>query len=616
MATEAIKTKDLNKVLMMSNTNNLNMITERNGKIYRTPFKGEAIVSKIEKNDLFLFQDIVDDGEHKILSISYNDLLLPIIDPDNNPIFTERIDESIEYSIIPLERGAIDPNDGDWLSYDSNNPYMHGSIYIPIHTNTDYKFSCPSGEILKVRIFLCDSNKRIIHDKWNNGISNYKEISLSQTFSTDNDAAMYLMFDIKGAADISIELRINTKLDPITEHVEFSKINYINQFSTLVSDTLDSKYKQFEIYNSSHSAVSTTVTIRAPYEDPLKSTLRLLNTGVKTSQFVDLASVRDDESIDTRGRFEIGIRSFEADTPTPDFVIGFADTMDGELIHKLTIDHDALAVRFTKSGIQFRTNTYANNTPSDGEIVTINFKDLSKSIDKIYTSLQAYGILNTDFGEELELSLSADMVAFNNVDLPTVDMALNHIMTSHTSDMASYSLKIEELTNTVLALDMSFTSINNSHKDDMNALTETVNGYDDKISSAVNDAAEALSTANGFSENISALELDISSVKKSIEDVKSECNTSKINLTAEISTLEQNTTKALQSVDAVSVGGIKFVILDTMEEYENSEKDPSTIYFIKESSTDDDNSVDQANLTTDVDDTKVVNTYLGDTEES
>ena len=40
MPTEAIKTKNLNEVLVMTSTMDLNMITERNGKIYRTPFKG------------------------------------------------------------------------------------------------------------------------------------------------------------------------------------------------------------------------------------------------------------------------------------------------------------------------------------------------------------------------------------------------------------------------------------------------------------------------------------------------------------------------------------------------------------------------------------------------
>lgn len=295
MPTEAIKTKNLNEVLVMTSTMELNMITERNGKIYRTPFKGEVNSSKIEKNDFILFQNILDNGAYKIASINYDNFILPIIDPDNHPIYTEKVDPDQEYSIIPLEKGAIDPNDGDWLVYDYTNPYIRGSIYIPIYPNTDYKFDCPSGEILKIRIFLCDSNKRIIHDKWFNGITNYQEIVLSQTFNTVNDNAAFLMFDIKGSGAVNAELRINTKLEPAKEYVVFNKIKYNNYYDTFVSDTIDGNGSQYEIYHDTSRSTESIVAIRAPHGDPLKSSLRLLNTGVKTSQFVDLSSIRDNE---------------------------------------------------------------------------------------------------------------------------------------------------------------------------------------------------------------------------------------------------------------------------------------------------------------------------------
>ena len=522
MSTEIVKTKPLNEVLIMTNTSDLNLVTERNGRIYRTPFKGEIQVTNIEKNDLILFQNVNDDNSSKVASITYLDMIRPIIDPDNYHIYTERINPDLEYSIIPLEQGAIDPEDGDWLDYDYTNPYTRGSIYVPIYPNTDYKFECPSGKILKIRVFLCDSNKRIIHDKWFNGITNYQELSLSQIFNTVNPSAAYLMFDVKGNSSTDIEIRINTKLEPAKESVIFNKLRYLDDYETVVTDSLLGKSSQYEISHNTSKSSESILAIRSPQSSPLKSTLRLLNAGVKTSQFIDLSSVRDNEDKDTRGRFEIGIRSFESDTPVPDFVVGFADTINGDLIHKLTIDHDALPIRFTKSGVQFRINAYSNNTPSDNEVITINFKDLKDRIDYMYDSMSAYGILSNTIGE-YNNTISASKIAYDNTSLPTVDKALDYIIETINGSTAVSTMSLDDATiMTIDALNINMSILENTHKNDMEELKTTVNEYSDRITSAENKSNEAIKATENTSVKISELEMQIASLRAELESVKSE----------------------------------------------------------------------------------------------
>ena len=361
---------------------------------------------------------------------------------------------------------------------------------------------------------------------------------LSQTFNTVNDNAAFLMFDIKGSGAVNAELRINTKLEPAKEYVVFNKIKYNNYYDTFVSDTIDGNDSQYEIYHDTSRSAESIVAIRAPHGDPLKSSLRLLNTGVKTSQFVDLSSIRDNEGIGTRGRFEIGIRSFEADTPTPDFVVGFADTISGDLIHKLTIDHDALPIRFTNTGVQFRTNLYPNNTPTEGEIVTINFKDLKTNVDRMYNSMQAYGLLSAEIGEA-NTNINAVKINYDNDLWPTVDDALDHLIARTNTDKEALDVFVEETRKTVDALNLNMSVLDNNHKTDINNLKNTVDRFDDRITTSENNSSSALSRSTDNSAKISELEVQISSLRLEIENLRSELNNTKLILSNQITTLEQ-----------------------------------------------------------------------------
>lgn len=433
--TKVIKKQPLDKVLTMTNTAGSNLITERNGRIYRTPFKEEYIVSDIEKNDVLLFHDIIseDQGTDKILGIEYGELLSPIIDPDNNPIYTERLDTSLGYSIIPLEKGCIDPSDGEPLDWDESDPYIRSSIFIPIIANEEYNFSCPSGTVTRLRITLYDGNKRIITDEWNNGLSNYSEINLLNPFSTTLTEAKFLRFDIKGNGDPSVEIRIDASIEPQKEYLTVNKIRMIDDYQFNINDTLEGISKQFEISHDKPSAKINTVAFRAPVNNPLDVKMRLLNAGVNTSQFVDIRSVRDDEKVTTRGRCEIGIRAFGSTTPIPEFVLGFADSINGELIRKFVVMPDAIPMTLTNKGIVFRSTNIDNNNPDKSETTTINFFTLNNKIDKMYDSLVNSGLIEEGGGGSGgsgggSYALNASRIGYDSEDYPSVAEALDYLI--------------------------------------------------------------------------------------------------------------------------------------------------------------------------------------------
>ena len=572
-----IKTQSLEKVLTMSNTDGVNFISEHNGKIYRTPFKEEYKVSNIEIDDVLLFHDVISNGEgtNKILGIEYGELLSPIIDPDENPVYTERLDTSSGYSVVPLEKGAIDPEDGDWLDWDDSNPYIRSAIYIPIVTNEEYNFSCASGTILRLRIMLCDSAKRIIRDKWNNGITNYKEININTAFSTTLTEAKYLMFDVEGNGDPSVELLIDKILPPKYEYLTVKKVRLLDDYSVTVSDTLESNTKQIEISHNKPSAESATYTFKAPTNRPLDTKIRLLNAGVKTSQFVDLRSIRDNDEEETVGRFEIGVRSFEEDTPIPEFVVGFANNVRGQLIHKFTIEPDAMPIKLTSKGIEFRLNNTNNNNAGSDELKTINFGELSTKVDSMYTSLIAHQLLvDQTLPEEVELvNIKATNVDYDSDDFPTVAEALDFLIANNNYlDVSVLQNQMNSLTNTMNTLNTEVDILDKTVGSKMAELNGIVKTYDANIKEAINKSEEAYNLASGLESRIATNETNIEQNTKDIASIRSDLDSAKITLS--------NKTKDLEDQMSSLMGGITYP-KNRVLTYTNSEN----TYYVNTSGT-------------------------------
>ena len=518
-----IRTKDLSKVLVMTNTSDTNFIAERSGKIYRTPFRGEGTVSRIDKNDLIMFQDTITDevGSNKIVSINYGDFLMPIIDPVNYPIYTKQIEQDSEgFSVVPLERGSIDPEDGDWLDYKSTDPYVRSSVYIPIEMNKKYKFRCESGEIFSIRIMLCDREKQIIHDKWFNGISNYQNIMVNMTFESLVEEAHYMMFDVRGAGNANIKFEINAPIGLQTEHVVIKQFMFVDDYNFLTTDTLEAKDKQLEINHEGSRSKVTTLAVQAPSYRPLDVKLRLINSGYKTHQYVDLRSMRDNEDKETRGRVEIGIRSFDGDTPTPQFCVGFADGINSTLIHRFIVDPDAMLVHLTKDGVQFRTSNVSNNKPGLKELYTINFKSLSDKVNKCYTSLLKYNMIIDEVTPEgLELiNISADHIDYKNDLYPNVQLALDRLLSYNAElDTEDIHTKLNDLYDITSGIDINMQLLDLSTAKKISDLSTTVGTYEDRIQSA-----ERL--ADGAKKAVDAIpdyHGDIKAVSDRVTDIES-----------------------------------------------------------------------------------------------
>lgn len=530
-----IKTQSLSEVLTMTNTDSTNFISERNGKIYKTPFKEEYKVSNIEIDDVILFHDVIsnEEGTNKILGIEYGELISPIIDPDNNPIYTERLAKDAGYSVIPLELGGIDPEDGDWLEWDSSAPYIRSAIYIPITPNEEYNFSCPSGTVLKLRVMLCDSAKRIIHDKWNNGVTNYKEINMNIPFSTTLTEARYLMFDVKSNADVSAEIRIDKILPPKYDYLTVHKVRMLDNYNVAITDSLEGNIKQLELSHDKPSSKIGIYALKAPTNRPLDVKLRLINAGVKTSQFVDIRSVRDNEEDSTRGRCEIGVRSFEKGTPVPEFAVGFANSINGDLIHKFIVDPDAMPIRLTSSGVQFRLNNAGNNTPGSNELKTINFGDMSTKVDKMYTSLIAHQLLvDQTLPEEVELvNIKAANVDYESDDFPTVAEALDFLIANNNYlDVTALENQMELLTGDMETLSKEVDILDKSVGSKIAELNGIVKTYESNINTAIDNSESALNIANELNDKVTTNETTIGTHTSDIASIKADLSATKESL--------------------------------------------------------------------------------------
>lgn len=541
---KVIKSQPLNEVPIMTNTSGMNLVVEREGKVYRAPFKEEHLTPYIEKDDVFLFRDTVSEeqGTNKILGVEFGDMLKCVVDPDNYPIYTQRLDNSVDYSVLPLELGKIDETDGDWLEYDYADPYTRCSIYIPITLSKEYRFECPTGQIMNVRIMLCDSNKRIINTKWNEGLRNYKTVALSKPFSTTEPAAKYMMLDIKGCGSTDIELRIDTKLDPLKEYFTINKFKLADFHELSIGDTIRGLTKQVQINHDSPRAKSTMFTIKAPFSRSLDSTLRLLNAGLKTSQLVDLRSVRDDEEASTRGRCELGIRSFGDKTPVPEFKLGFANSINEDIIYKFSIDPDAMPIRLTSKGIQFRNNNYSNNSPVSKELLTINFHELNTKINNMYISMRAHSLLvdQIDPGEIELVNINADHIDYNNEKYPTVSNALDYLLENNISyDLSEIKTDISNLHTACSALDKQSIILEKSMLTKLADLDTKVNGY----TAAIADSTAASNAAKASAETSAAKVAEIypkaTENAKDIANLKNDVTTMNINLSSKDKEIEE-----------------------------------------------------------------------------
>lgn len=564
-----VMTKDLSKVLVMSNTSDTNFISERGGKIYKTPFKGEMTVSKIDSEDLIMFQDTITDdvGTNKIVSITYGDMLLPIIDPDNYPIHTETIKTDTEgFSVIPLERGGIDETDGDMLAYDPRNPYIRSAIYIPIKMNKEYRFVCTTGEIYRLRILLCDKNKRILHDNWWNGISNYSNMVLSSSFVSDQEEAKYMIFDIQGLGNPNIVLKINEEIGVISQHVTINKLRFKDDYTVSVSETLENNSKQLVVeHDSTNNNKISMLTIQAPSNRALDSRIRLLNAGLKTSQVVDLRSVRDDEDSDTRGRCEIGIRSYGTSTPIPEFCIGFADTINGELIKRFVVDPDAMMVRLTKDGVQFRTSNMSNNKPGEKELYTINFKTMLDKVNKSYTSLLKHNLITEEVVPEgIEtVNINSANVDYDHAKYKTVSAALDWLFANNKSiNLTNLEKEVDDLYNVTSGLDVSISLLDQSVASKIGDLSTTVGGYSTRIANAEATAT----TAKTAADNLANFGPALSTAQTDITSLSSRLNT----ISANLSKKDEELAKAIQdSVDNYPIPSHQLV----------SNTNPDTLYI-------------------------------------
>lgn len=544
-----VKTKDLSKVLTMTNTSDTNFISERGGKIYKTPFKGEATISKIDSEDLIMFQDTITDGEgtNKIVSITYGDMLLPITDPDNYPIHTETIKTDEDgYSIIPLERGSVDEVDGDLLEYDPRNPYIRSAVYIPIEMNTEYKFVCTTGEIYRLRILLCDKNKCILHDNWWNGISNYHNMVLSSAFINKQEEAKYMIFDIQGLGNPAITLKINTDIGIVSQHITINKLRFNDDYAVSVSETLENKCKQLTIThdNTNNNKISM-FTIQAPTHRALDTRLRLLNAGLKTSQVIDLRSVRDDENPETQGRFEIGIRSFGASTPIPEFSVGFADTINGELIKRFIVDPDAMMVRLTKDGVQFRTSNMSNNKPGEKELYTINFKSLLDKLNKSYTSLLKHNLITEEVVPEgIEtININSANVDYDHAKYTTVASALDWLFQNNKSvNLTNLEKEIDDLYTIISGIDNIVALLDLSVSSKIGDLSTTVNGYSSRIA----NAEAAATTAKSAADSLADFGPSLADTARNLTNLSTRVNTLSTNLNKK----DEELAKAIQdSID-------------------------------------------------------------------
>lgn len=120
------------------------------------------------------------------------------------------------------------------------------------------------------------------------------------------------------------------------------------------------------------------VTIKPSEKTPYESTLSLMLSGAKTTQFADFSCMRYDESM--QGSVEIVMQKRGELTPLPQFRISFNDGAGAGRVQKLCIDPDAVPMRLQSNGIAVRrTNAYDNNW-TESDTVVVNLATVSDDI--------------------------------------------------------------------------------------------------------------------------------------------------------------------------------------------------------------------------------------------
>lgn len=269
--------------------------------------------------------------------------------------------------------------------------YIAALNYTPIKDNATYIMTTSSSATF--RLLLYDSNKTMVK-AWNDGtdgawrdsgggieVPSGRDIKYIRCFA--EETAIPSTFDIVNASTGASIFRIVTGG---SEATRFKKAAFTNDYAIKtysIDDDPNMHGLNIERSKDCDEEYSI-VEIAAPAKNPHESTLTLMNSGEKTVQFVDISSMRYDES--SQGTVEVVCQSRGTNTPLPEFRLNFNNGDGHGRVQKFCVRPDALPIKMISNGLLVRKNNDFTNESSDDDWFEFNFKDVLDNITALKNS--------------------------------------------------------------------------------------------------------------------------------------------------------------------------------------------------------------------------------------
>lgn len=322
-------------------------------------------------------------GKHVKLTNKIN----AIIDPDNEVLEGQTV---IEHDPGFVSGKTLSLTTGETI--DGAPEYIVALNYTPIKAGTTYTLVTDSSATF--RFILYDVNKQIVKG-WNDGTDGaWRDNNGSFEVPSSCGAASVRCFAETTVIPSTFKLINQATNQDIFKTIiggtgsgtRFQKAAFTNQYAmkTYAIDNDPNMHGLNIERDKDCDEEFSIVEIAAPSKKPYESTLTLMNSGDKTVQFLDLSSMRYDES--AQGTIELVCQSRGANTPLPRFMVNFNDGKGAGRVQKLVIRPDALPIQMINNGLLVRKNNDFTNVSTDDDWFEFSFKDIVDDVTALKNS--------------------------------------------------------------------------------------------------------------------------------------------------------------------------------------------------------------------------------------
>ena len=297
------------------------------------------------------------------------DIVAQLTDPDSYPI------SNTGGSYTPeIELGGIDRATGENTSAADR---VRSSGFIPVTEGVEYTIR-NSADVQSCVMFYASDHSFLT--SWRS--SPYKWVENRGIIEAPEGAA-YMRFYTNLTADTGTVFTVSYGSNEV---VEFIKQYFTNSTGPYVLECREFDPDMYKLELTRKDDEFTIFTVRAPEDDPKEATISLSNNTSAVSQFVDISSLKYDGAA-VKGHIAIVCQT-RNNAVMPDFYIAFNDGVAGR-VRKLVIEPDAMPVKLTSTGVQFRRNNTFDNNWTSADTVTVDFPALYDDVQSLKARVAA-----------------------------------------------------------------------------------------------------------------------------------------------------------------------------------------------------------------------------------